>query len=190
VIFSGGDPLSAPDRYLTKLVERIAEIEHVKIIRIHTRLPVMIPQRICPELLSWCTKTRLKIIMVLHINHPQELCTALKTQVAQLCAQQILVLNQSVLLKNINDCSQILSELSWKLFDANILPYYLHLLDPVQGSAHFGVATKEVQPLLQQLMTDLPGYLVPKVVREIPGAPYKVPACLSCTQALELPTLT
>jgi EF-P beta-lysylation protein EpmB len=168
VILSGGDPLVLDDSELVKLITKLESIEHVKRLRIHTRLPVVIPNRICKELLNWINNTRLKIVMVLHINHAQEINTDLQQKLKLLTNNNCTLLNQSVLLRNINDHATTLIELSEALFNAGILPYYLHLLDKVAGAAHFDVTEKHACNLMREISKHLPGYLVPKLVKEIP----------------------
>lgn len=175
VIFSGGDPLAAKDNHLHWLTTHIAAITHVKRLRVHTRFPVVIPARINSDCLQWLTETRLKTIIVLHANHANELGDDTHQAVMQLKAAGVDVLNQAVLLKGINDDPQALISLSEKLFATGILPYYLHTLDPVQGAAHFAIGRQEIDRLQQHLLTSLPGYLVPKLVLEKPGAASKVP---------------
>lgn len=175
VILSGGDPLAASDRLLTNLVEQLSEIPHLKRLRVHTRLPVVIPNRITEECLHWMTGTRLKPVVVLHSNHPQEIDQNVSDMVATLQQHHIPVFNQAVLLANINDNSDTLIELSETLFEAGITPYYLHLLDKVAGSAHFEVDEARAKRLMDDLLKALPGYLVPKLVRESAKVPFKVP---------------
>jgi EF-P beta-lysylation protein EpmB len=169
VILSGGDPLVLDDSELAKLVSKLESIEHIQRLRIHTRLPVVIPNRISDELLNWIRNSRLKIIMVLHINHAQEINTHLYKSLQKLKNINCTLLNQSVLLQNINDQSSSLVNLSEALFNAGILPYYLHLLDKVDGAAHFNVSKNNARKLMREITKQLPGYLVPKLVMEIPG---------------------
>lgn len=174
IIYSGGDPLASGDKQLRWLTQQIASIPHVTRLRIHTRLPIVIPQRITKETLQWMTETRLSTVMVLHINHPNELnddelIQALKT----MKAAGITLLNQAVLLKGVNDTIETLTHLSDALFNAGILPYYLHVLDKVQGATHFDLSEAQAKHLHTQLTHRLPGYLVPKLVREIAGEPSK-----------------
>lgn len=173
VILSGGDPLSLPDRQLSWLTEQIADIPHIKRLRIHTRLPVVIPQRITNDCLDWMTNTRLKIVTVLHSNHPNEIDTPVSAAIKKLHLAGVVTLNQSVLLRSINDNAQILATLSEKLFDAGCLPYYLHALDPVRGSQHFSVPDSEAVKIHINLQATLPGFLVPRLVRENAGHPSK-----------------
>ena len=169
VIYSGGDPLAANDKFLSWLTDRIAAIPHIKRLRIHSRLPVVIPSRINAQFLSWATTTRLKPIMVLHINHGNEIDQALKTSIAQCIDHGITLLNQTVLLQGINDNTATLAALSEKLFDCGVMPYYLHLLDPVSGASHFDVDLDRAKQIYTSLQADLPGFLVPKLVKEIAG---------------------
>jgi EF-P beta-lysylation protein EpmB len=169
VIFSGGDPLAANDHFLRWLTAEIESIQHIKRLRIHTRLPVVIPSRVDDQLLNWLGNTRLKPTLVLHINHANEINEALRQGVNRLKKSGITVLNQSVLLKGINDNSDQLISLSEKLFDAGIMPYYLHMLDPVQGASHFDVSMDRAVEIFRQIQTELPGFLVPKLVQERAG---------------------
>ncbi|MGK2915125.1 MAG: EF-P beta-lysylation protein EpmB [Porticoccaceae bacterium] len=169
VIYSGGDPLAANDQQLLWLTRQIATISHVRRLRVHTRLPVVIPSRIDRDCLHWLTDTRLQTLVVLHVNHPNELDSQVGQAVALLRAAGITVLNQSVLLAGVNDSADTLIRLSEALFETGILPYYLHLLDPVQGAAHFATAASVAPELLRTLKNSLPGYLVPRLVWEQPG---------------------
>ncbi|WP_448214203.1 EF-P beta-lysylation protein EpmB [Colwellia sp. MEBiC06753] len=175
VIFSGGDPLMASDEHLTWLVEQLEQIPHVTRLRIHTRLPIVIPSRITDNLVELLSTTRLKPAVVFHINHAQEIDQQVSAAVAQLRQHFIPLFNQSVLLKTVNDNAQILAELSEQLFDNGIQPYYLHLLDKVQGAAHFDVAEQDAINIVNELMAILPGFLMPKLVREIAGEANKTP---------------
>ena len=179
VIFSGGDPLMASDNHLAWLVNKIEQIPHVKRLRIHTRLPVVIPQRVTPALVALLKNTRLKATMVLHINHGNEIDTALANALEPLREARIPLFNQSVLLQGINNQVDILAELSEKLFDIGIQPYYLHMFDQVQGAAHFDVNEQQAINIFKELMTVLPGFLMPKLVREIAGEANKTPINLA-----------
>ncbi|MBE9537497.1 MAG: EF-P beta-lysylation protein EpmB [Proteobacteria bacterium] len=170
VIYSGGDPLAANDQFLSWLTESIAAISHVKRLRVHTRLPVVIPSRIDSQLLSWMTATRLKPIVVLHINHGNEIDGRVKRAIRQLLDSGLTVLNQTVLLHGVNDSAGVLVELSEALYESGVMPYYLHLLDPVQGAGHFHVSDRRAMQIYQGMQAALPGYLVPKLVRERAGA--------------------
>lgn len=170
VIFSGGDPLVANDKILAELAQQIAAINHVKILRIHTRLPIVMPSRITEKFIAWLTGTRLKPILVTHVNHAQELDNSVINVLQYLNKAGVSLLNQSVLLRGINDNVASLIKLSESLFtEAGVLPYYIHLLDKVQGAAHFDVAETTAKQLLQQMTQCLPGYLVPRLVKEEAG---------------------
>jgi len=175
VILSGGDPLMAKDRHLSDLVTLLESHPHIKRLRIHTRLPVVIPTRITETLTATLARSRLQSIMVLHINHPNEISTELGTRVAALKQAGVLVLNQSVLMASINDNSDTLKALSETLFDNHILPYYLHQMDKVAGASHFYVPEARAKELMQTLLRELPGFLVPKFVKEIGGEASKTP---------------
>jgi L-lysine 2,3-aminomutase len=169
VILSGGDPLMMTDSALAKLLKALDAIPHVKTLRIHSRLPIVLPSRIAPEFLQTMRQSRLHKVMVIHANHAQELDGEVLAALTLLKNQGWHLLNQSVLLRGINDEAEILIDLQHKLFDFGVLPYYLHLLDRVNGAAHFEVALSEAQQLMWTLMQNLPGYLVPKLASEVPG---------------------
>ncbi len=169
VIFSGGDPLMANDDHLAWLINQLEAIAHIKRLRFHTRLPVVIPQRITNNFVNTLKNTRLKTTIVLHINHSNEIDFHFTHALAPLIQAQIPLFNQSVLLKGVNDSVEALVALNEKVFDSHIQPYYLHLLDPVQGAAHFNVSEQDAVQLYRDLMSILPGYLLPKMVREIAG---------------------
>ena len=173
VIYSGGDPLLNSDKKLRQLTQSIADIPHIKRLRIHTRLPIVIPQRVNPELLDWLTQTRLKTVMVIHTNHANEIDHLVENALLHLKERGVTLLNQSVLLKGVNDSPAALFDLSERLFEAGVQPYYLHMLDKIRGAAHFDMSEAEAQTLVGQLTSQLPGYLVPKLVRENPGQPAK-----------------
>lgn len=175
VILSGGDPLLANDQYLGKCVDDLANIAHVNILRIHSRLPIVLPERITTDFLNWLSATRLQTILVTHSNHANELDDTVKRAIENLRQRKISVLNQTVLLKGVNDNVEALVNLSQRLFACGILPYYLHLLDKVQGAAHFAVAEEKAKQLMTALRERLPGYLVPKCVYELGGALSKLP---------------
>jgi len=174
IILSGGDPLVINDQRLAWISENLAAIPHLARLRIHTRLPIAIPQRVCASLLNWLAQPSLQIIMVIHCNHPQELDDSVGRSMLQLRRAGVILLNQSVLLKDINDDANVIVALSEKLFESGIHPYYLHMLDRVQGTGHFEVADKSAMEIYQQVRSRLPGYLVPRLVREVPGADAKV----------------
>ena len=179
MIFSGGDPLAAKDSLLSWLTKKISEIPHIKRLRIHTRLPVVIPSRIDDELLLWMQSTRLKPIMVLHINHPNEIDSAVEESLRRLRKIGIRLLNQSVLLKNVNDCSNVLIALSEHLYSCEVTPYYLHLLDPVEGAAHFHVDKARIKAVYSEMQAVLPGFLLPRLVKETPGELSKTIVCVN-----------
>ncbi|ARN73556.1 EF-P beta-lysylation protein EpmB [Oceanicoccus sagamiensis] len=175
VILSGGDPLAASDILLAELVEELAAIPHLTTLRVHSRMPVVIPQRITSQCLQWLTATRLNTVMVVHCNHANEIDQTVQDSLHRLKYAGITVLNQTVLLAGINDNADSLAELSERLFAAGALPYYLHTLDKVQGAGHFQVPEEVGQQLITALLARLPGYLVPKLVKEMAGARSKVP---------------
>ena len=174
-ILSGGDPLAANDRQLAWLVQQLESIPHLKRLRIHTRLPVVIPDRVDEALLDWLSATRLQKVVVLHINHPNEIDQAVVDACDRLKQAGVTLLNQSVLLRHVNDSVDTLAALSERLFEAGILPYYLHVLDPVQGAGHFDVPDDEARALIKALLPRLPGFLMPRLVREVPGEASKTP---------------
>lgn len=182
IIFSGGDPLMAKDHELAWLVGALEKIPHLKRLRIHSRLPVVIPSRITESLCQILADTRLQVLMVSHINHAQEIDDELRYGMQMLKRAGVTLLNQSVLLRNVNDDAQTLADLSNALFDAGILPYYLHVLDKVQGAAHFFVSDEEARGLMRQLLPMVSGYMVPKLAREIGGEPSKTPLDLQLRQ--------
>lgn len=173
VIFSGGDPLATSDKRLKKMACELSNINHLETLRIHTRLPVVIPQRITEAMLDWFTSHRLKPVMVIHCNHAREINPELRKAMHTLRNAGVTLLNQTVLLQGINDNGSVLADLCYKLFDAGVLPYYLHLLDPVHGAAHFDVSEAHAKSLVEDVKASCPGYLVPRLVREIPGKPGK-----------------
>ncbi len=173
VIFSGGDPLMVDDSRLSALVGALAAIPHLTRLRIHSRMPVVTPERINDSLVHWLTGTRLTPMMVIHANHPAELDPTARAALARLIDAGIPVLNQAVLLHGVNDRVETLIELSERLADARVRFYYLHLLDPVAGAAHFRVAENRALELIDQLRAQLPGHAVPTLVREEPGAAAK-----------------
>jgi len=173
IILSGGDPLSLDNNKLAKIINDLETIPHLKILRIHSRQPIVAPSRIDQELIQLLTDTRFKCVLVLHCNHPAEIDELTENYVKQLKLANIDVLNQSVLLKGINNTVETLEALSHTLFMAGIQPYYLHTLDKVSGAAHFDVPESEAITLHEKLQKRLPGYLTPRLVREIEGKPYK-----------------
>lgn len=173
VILSGGDPLSLSDDKLASLAQGLDAIPHLRRLRIHTRQPVMLPQRVDAALLDWLGRCRLQKWVVLHINHANEIDDALIDACARLRRIGVLLLNQSVLLRGINDSAETLLALSERLSDAGVLPYYLHMMDHVQGAAHFAVDDARAGEIMRALNASTSGYLVPRLVRESAGAPAK-----------------
>ncbi|WP_106478667.1 EF-P beta-lysylation protein EpmB [Phytohalomonas tamaricis] len=174
-ILSGGDPLASSDKRLAWLADELASITHLKRLRVHTRLPVVIPERVDSHLLAWLSRSRLQKIMVLHINHANEIDEAVRTACQRLKEAGVTLFNQSVILRGVNDSVPALAALSEALFEAGILPYYLHAFDPVAGAAHFDVGDDEAIALVDALRAELPGFLMPRLVREIPGENSKTP---------------
>ncbi len=175
VILSGGDPLSLPDRTLAELAQRIASIPHVTTLRIHSRLPVVVPSRVDDALTAWLTDTPLHTVVVLHANHANELDDNVAAAAGRLRGAGSVLLNQAVLLAGVNDRCVDQAALGRGLFRCGVLPYYLHLLDPVRGAAHFDVPVERARRLHAHLAASMPGYLVPRLVREEPGRPGKTP---------------
>ena len=179
VILSGGDPLSLSDARLASITGAIADMPHVQRIRVHTRQPIVLPSRVDAGLLAWLRGIRLPTVMVLHTNHANEIDDEVRAACAQLRAAGVTLLNQSVLLRGVNDDVETLAHLSRALLDAGVMPYYLHLPDRVRGTAHFDVPEADAQRIVERLSSRLSGYLVPRLVREVPGAPYKVPSVIT-----------
>ena len=175
VILSGGDPLSLSTPKLAELTEALADIPHVRRLRIHTRLPIVLPERIDSEFLDWLAKPGLQRVVVVHANHANEMDESVAVACRNLKNAGATLLNQSVLLRRINDRVEDLEALSERLFECGILPYYLHQLDRVQGAAHFEVSDQIARALVEALRARLPGYLVPRLVREAAGAMSKLP---------------
>ena len=175
VILSGGDPLSLNDRQLAELVSALQDIPHLKTLRIHTRQPIVLPSRVDDSLLAWLKDCRLRKVVVVHVNHAHELNAEVTRALAKLHGAGATLFNQSVLLKGVNDSVEALAALSEALFNAGVTPYYLHLLDRVRGAAHFEVPESQALILIKGVRARLPGYLVPRLVREVAGAPNKVP---------------
>ncbi len=175
VILSGGDPLSLSNARLTELISMLELIPHIKRLRFHSRFPIVEPGRINDELLQALSNNRFQIIMVLHINHAQEMGSDTQISIEKLRKKNVILLNQSVLLKGVNDNVETLRQLSELLIEHHIIPYYLHMLDKVQGSAHFEVSDSHASRIYQQLRDALPGYMLPRLVREIAGEKSKLP---------------
>ena len=173
VILSGGDPLSLSDRRLTQLTDELHAVRHVRRLRIHTRYPLVLPERVDAGLLKWLARVPLQKVVVVHANHANEIDAQVQRACTDLASVGATLLNQSVLLAGVNDSVATLAQLSESLFATRVLPYYLHLLDKVQGAAHFDVDERRALQLHRELTATLPGYLVPRLVREIAGAPAK-----------------
>jgi EF-P beta-lysylation protein EpmB len=175
LILSGGDPLMLDTPQLERLGERLMQLPQLKRLRLHTRLPVVLPERVDSTLLDWLQSLPWQTVMVIHANHANELDGEVTEALAQLQRAGLTLLNQSVLLRGINDNEEHLVRLSETLFSHGVMPYYLHLLDRVGGAAHFDVDEDRARELHQALRRRLPGYLVPRLVREIEGLPHKQP---------------
>lgn len=174
IILSGGDPLTVTDPRLARLADQFAAIPHLRRLRIHTRLPVMIPSRVNDELLNWLAGTRLTPVMVIHANHAQELDDDVAAALRRLTAAGVLLLNQAVLLRGVNDTADAQADLSLRLIDLRVTPYYLNQLDRVRGAAHFEVSIERGREIITELRRRLPGYAVPQYVQDQPGAAHKV----------------
>ncbi len=175
VLLSGGDPLIVPDRRLSDLIRSLEQIPHLQRLRIHSRLPIVLPNRVGPDLISLLTESRLTPIMVVHANHPHEIQRDCADALRTLVRSGVTTLNQSVLLRGVNDSVDLLQELSERLINLGVIPYYLHQLDRVQGAAHFEVDEAFGLSLIKQLRKRLPAYAVPRYVREEAGQPHKSP---------------
>ncbi|WP_241576126.1 EF-P beta-lysylation protein EpmB [Rosenbergiella collisarenosi] len=182
IIFSGGDPLMAKDHELDYLIGELEAIPHIQRLRIHSRLPVVIPARVTDLLCQRLTRSRLQVVMVTHVNHAQEIDDEFTQAMSKLRTANVTLLNQSVLLRDINDDAAILASLSNRLFEVGILPYYLHVLDKVQGAAHFYVSDEQARIIMHGLLGKVSGYLVPRLAREIGGEPSKTPLDLQLRQ--------
>ena len=175
VILSGGDPLSLSNARLVKLTAQLTGIPHVQRLRVHTRFPVVQPDRVDEGFVEWLHEMAVPVVVVLHSNHPREIDGGTRQALLRMRNDHTLLLNQSVLLRDINDDVDSLVELSERLFQAGVLPYYLHQLDPVDGAAHFQVGDARARAIVRAVSARLPGYLVPRLVREVPGMPAKTP---------------
>ena len=169
VVFSGGDPLVTSDARLARMIKELEAIPHLERLRIHTRLPVVIPSRITTDLCDLLSRSRFNTVVTLHINHPNEIDASLSDSARQLRSAGITVLNQAVVLKGVNDRWQVQVDLSRALFRAGILPYYLFAFDPVAGASHFDTPLENIQEMYHEMQRELPGYLLPKLAQEIPG---------------------
>ena len=175
VLLSGGDPLSLSTAKLAEFTAALARLPHVRRLRLHTRLPVVLPERVDEELLAWLSSLPWPVVMVVHANHGNEIDAPVTAALARLRGAGVHLLNQAVLLRGVNDSLPALAALSERLFAAGTLPYYLHQLDRVAGTAHFEVPDERARSLHGELAANLPGYLVPRLVREVAGAPAKTP---------------
>lgn len=175
VLLSGGDPLMLTDARLGALIERLEQIPHLRRLRIHSRLPIVLPDRVTDELLQLLAESRLTTVMVVHANHPQEIQADCAEALRSLVRSGIPTLNQAVLLRGINDDEGVLANLCERLIDLGVMPYYLHQLDRVAGAAHFEVPIERGTELIAALRRRLPGYAVPRYVAEIAGEPHKTP---------------
>jgi len=173
VILSGGDPLGLDDALLGRLLERLAAVAHLRRLRIHTRFPIVIPRRVNAELVARLRSTRLTTAVAVHVNHPAEIDSDVAAALGILIDAGVPVLSQTVLLAGVNDNVETLAALLERLIDLRVTPYYLHQLDPVAGAAHFQVPEPTGVRLIQELRARLPGYAVPRYVREVPGQPAK-----------------
>ena len=174
VILSGGDPLMMPDVQLETLARKLDDVPTVRRLRIHTRMPIVVPRRVDTGLVGWIGSLSVSVVVVVHANHANEIDDNVRRGLAALEKTGVTLLNQAVLLKGVNDSAEELARLSEILFEAGVLPYYLHMLDPVEGAAHLAVNDDEARHIHRELTNRLPGYLVPRLVREVPGAPAKV----------------
>jgi EF-P beta-lysylation protein EpmB len=175
IILSGGDPLMLVDQQLRRLVEQLALIPHLRRLRVHTRLPVVIPERVTDELVALLRENRLAPFVVIHANHPRELDESVNAALSLFADAGIPLLNQAVLLRGVNDQAATLVALCRRLLDARVLPYYLHQLDRVAGAAHFAVPVEQGREIMRQLRISLPGYAIPRYVQEVVGAAFKQP---------------
>ncbi len=175
IVLSGGDPLMLPDERLAEFARSLAAIPQVRRLRLHTRLPVVVPERIDGAFCDWFSALPCQRVVVVHANHPGELDATVAGAMARLASAGATLLNQSVLLAGVNDDVEVLAALSERLFEIGVLPYYLHLLDRVAGAAHFEVSRAAAVAMHEALSARLPGYLVPRLVEERPGLPAKQP---------------
>ncbi|MBA2656717.1 MAG: EF-P beta-lysylation protein EpmB [Tatlockia sp.] len=173
VILSGGDPLLANDQMLNDFISQLDTLPQLKTLRFHTRIPIVLPERINQSFVDTLKSTKLRKVIVLHCNHAHELTNSVKVACQALVKAGCILLNQTVLLKGINDNSVILAELSEALFNYGILPYYLHVLDKVLGAAHFDLTDESALTIFKELQGLLPGYLVPRLAREEAGKAFK-----------------
>jgi EF-P beta-lysylation protein EpmB len=175
VILSGGDPLTLSTRRLRAWSDALAALPGLRVLRLHTRLPIVLPARVDATLLAWIASLPWRPVVVVHVNHPREIDAETAAALARLDRAGARLLNQSVLLAGVNDDPSVLAALSWRLWETGVQPYYLHRLDPVAGAAHFAVDDERARAIVSDLAARLPGYLVPRHVREEPNAPAKIP---------------
>lgn len=175
IILSGGDPLSLSNQRIREITACLSALPQLQTLRIHTRLPIVLPERVDAGLLDLLGQQRMKVVMVVHCNHANEIDQTVQDALQLLATSGVTMLNQSVLLRGVNDSAPVLIELSRALFAAGVLPYYLHQLDRVQGAAHFAVSDQRATSLVDAMRNALPGYLVPRLVQEQPGATAKIP---------------
>ena len=173
VIFSGGDPLTVVDSRLASLIGRLEQIPHVRRLRIHTRLPIMIPARVTKDLVAMLEQTKLEIVFIIHANHANEIDEDVVAAMQRIKTSGAMLLNQSVLLAGVNDSAETLVELSKRLISIGVMPYYLHQLDQVTGTSHFEVPVSQGKQIIETMRASLPGFAVPRYVQEIPGEPNK-----------------
>jgi EF-P beta-lysylation protein EpmB len=174
VLLSGGDPLMLPDSRLQVLCDALAAIPHLSRLRVHTRMPIVLPSRVTAELIATLRSNRLTAIVVVHANHAHEIAGTCARALREMVEAGLVVLNQSVLLRGVNDSADALEALCERLIDLGVIPYYLHQLDAVRGAAHFECDVDLGRRLVAELRERLPGYAVPRFVREIPGEPSKL----------------
>jgi KamA family protein len=179
VILSGGDPLMLADAKLSGLVGALNRIPHLRTLRVHSRVPSVLPERVNEGLLAVLDAFAGTVVMVTHLNHPNEISAANAEAFRRLAGRGYALFNQSVLLKGVNDDAATLARLSHSLFENHVQPYYLHRLDKVQGAAHFDLPHVESTRIYRALRERLPGYLVPLMVDEVAGQPFKTP--VSCS---------
>ena len=186
VILSGGDPLSLSTARLAEMTDALRGIPHLRRLRIHSRMPIVLPERIDAQLLQWLSGLPWQTVLVTHCNHANELSDEVRGALNEIRKIHVTLLNQTVLLKAVNDNVSTLYDLSEALFAAGVMPYYLHLLDRVQGAAHFDVDEATAHGLMDGLRRQLPGFLVPQLIRETAGEPYKVPSMATATHVTEI----
>jgi L-lysine 2,3-aminomutase len=174
VILSGGDPLILTESLLTEFTDALTAIEHIKTLRIHSRIPIVLPERITTDFINWLKSVKCQVVLVTHCNHPDEINDEVHAALKRLDQASLILLNQSVLLKGVNDNSATLIALSQRLFALKILPYYLHTLDKVAGVSHFDLSHTKVKKIYSEMQQALPGYLVPRLVKEVPGQLHKI----------------